>query len=161
MAKQARVARRKFIAPGESDAAAERLLYVCDDQPGLRRYRRGKGFIYLDARGRRVTREEVLARIRALAIPPAYEDVWICAHPRGHLQATGRDARGRKQYRYHPRWRRVRDDRKFAHIEAFGAALPRIRRRVRADLALPGWPRDKVLALVVRLLDTKIGRAHV
>lgn len=158
MAKQARVARRKFIAPGESDAAAERLLYVRDDQPGLRRYRRGKGFIYLDARGRRVTREEVLARIRALAIPPAYEDVWICAHPRGHLQATGRDARGRKQYRYHPRWRRVRDDRKFAHIEAFGAALPRIRRRVRADLALPGWPRDKVLALVVRLLDTTLIR---
>ena len=152
------MARDTPVASAESDAASERLLYVCDDRPGLRRLRRGKGFVYLDPRGRRVTREDVLARIRALAIPPAYRDVWICAHPRGHLQATGRDAKGRKQYRYHPRWRRVRDDRKFAHIEAFGAALPRIRRRVRSDLALPGWPRDKVLALVVRLLDTTLIR---
>jgi len=147
------MARRKPAAAA-SDAAAVRLMYVSDDQAGLRRYRRGKGFVYLDARGRRVTREDVLARIRALAIPPAYRDVWICPHPRGHLQATGRDAKGRKQYRYHPRWRGIRDGRKFEHIRDFGAALPRIRRRVRADLALPGWPREKVLALVVRLLDT-------
>ena len=134
------------------------LLYVSDEQPGLRRQRRGKGFIYLDRHGRRVTRTDVLDRIRALAIPPAYREVWICADPRGHLQATGRDARGRKQYRYHPRWRSVRDGRKFEHIRDFGAALPRIRRRVSADLALPGWPRDKVLALVVRLLDKTLIR---
>lgn len=148
------MARGKSIAGAASDAAAVRLVYVCDDQPGLRRQRRGKGFIYLDPRGRRVTRKDELERIRALAIPPAYRDVWICPHPRGHLQATGRDARGRKQYRYHPRWRQIRDGRKFEHIREFGAALPRIRRRVQADLALPGWPKDKVLALVVRLLDT-------
>ena len=141
----------------EADARAEGLIYVRDDEPGLRRRRRGKGFVYLDADGRRVTRAADLERIRALAIPPAYVDVWICAHPRGHLQATGRDARGRKQYRYHPRWRRVRDEGKFVHICAFGKALPRIRRKASADLALPGWPKEKVLALVVRMLD----RTHI
>ena len=152
------MARRKLVAPAKSDAAAVHLIYVCDDQPGLRRQRRGKGFIYLDTRGRRVVRNEVLARIRALAIPPAYRDVWICPHPRGHLQATGRDDKGRKQYRYHSHWRRIRDGRKFEHVRDFGAALPRIRRRVREDLALSGWPRDKVLALIVRLLDTTRAR---
>ena len=91
-------------------------------------------------------------------IPPAWRDVWICTHPSGHIQATGRDARGRKQYLYHPRWREVRDVAKFAHMAAFGAALPRIRRRVRRDLALPGIPRDKVLATLVRLLETTLIR---
>jgi len=152
------MARPKSIARARSDAKAVRLIHVCDDQPGLRRQRRGKGFIYIDPHGRRVTREDVLQRIRSLAIPPAYRDVWICTHPRGHLQATGRDAKGRKQYRYHPRWRGVRDSRKFAHVHAFGAALPRIRRKVRADLALPGWPRDKVLALMLRVLDRTLIR---
>ena len=147
----------RLASTPEADARAEGLIYVRDDEPGLRRRRRGKGFVYVDPAGHRVTRTEELERIRRLAIPPAYIDVWICSHPRGHLQATGRDARGRKQYRYHPRWRRVRDEGKFAHICAFGKALPRIRRKVSADLALPGWPKEKVLALVVRMLD----RTHI
>ena len=142
----------------ERDAAAEGLLYVSDDQPGLKRRRQGKGFVYLDARGKRVTRSAEIERIRLLVIPPAYTDVWICANPRGHLQATGRDVKGRKQYRYHPRWRRVRDGGKFSHMAEFGAALPRIRRRVRSDLTLPGWPKQKVLALIVRLLDETLIR---
>lgn len=141
------------VSTPEADAKAEGLIYVSDDEPGLQRRRRGKGFVYVDVRGRRITRAADLERIRQLAIPPAYVDVWICTHPRGHLQATGRDARGRKQYRYHPRWRRVRDEGKFIHVCAFGHALPRIRRKVSADLALPGWPKQKVLALVVRMLD--------
>jgi len=130
-----------------------RLRHVSDDRSGLSRRRRGKGFIYLDTHGRRIRDPAVLARIRSLAIPPAYEDVWICTDPRGHLQATGRDARGRKQYRYHPDWRRVRDEGKFERMAAFGRALPALRRRVRRDLARPGWPREKVLALIVRILD--------
>lgn len=146
------------LATPQADAAAEGLVYVHDDEPGLRRHRRGKGFSYTDARGRRITRASELERIRRLAIPPAYADVWICANPRGHLQATGRDARGRKQYRYHSRWRQVRDAGKFIHIRAFGKALPRLRDQVQRDLALPGWPRQKVLALVVRLLDQTLIR---
>ncbi|WP_109124520.1 DNA topoisomerase IB [Dyella sp. C11] len=146
------------MTPPERDAASEGLVYVHDGEPGLHRRRRGKGFIYVDARGRRVTRPSVIERIHALAIPPAYADVWICANPRGHLQATGRDARGRKQYRYHSRWRQVRDESKFSHVSEFGALLPRIRRRVRTDLALPGWPREKVVALIVRLLDETLIR---
>lgn len=134
------------------------LLYVSDDQPGLTRQRRGKGFSYHDADGARIADELVLTRIRSLAIPPAYVDVWICAHPRGHLQATGRDARGRKQYRYHPDWRVLRDEGKFSRLLAFGTALPRLRRHVRTDLARPGLPREKVLALVVRLLDETLIR---
>jgi DNA topoisomerase I len=141
-----------------ADAAAEGLHYVSDEDPGLRRSKRGKGFIYLDRRGRRVMRDDVIGRIRSLAIPPAYTDVWICPDPRGHLQATGRDARGRKQYRYHPRWRRVRDQGKFEHMWEFGTALPRIRRMVSADLRRKGWPKEKVLALVVRLLDQTLIR---
>ena len=101
-----------------------------------------------------------IARINALAIPPAYTDVWICMDPRGHLQATGRDARGRKQYRYHPLWRATRDANKYARMAAFARsrALPRIRARVTRDLALPGMPRDKVVATIVRLLDTTLAR---
>lgn len=110
------------------------LRYVSDEEPGLRRYKTRAGFRYVDAAGRPVKDEAVLRRVRALAIPPAYQDVWICARANGHLQATGRDARGRKQYRYHPRWAEVRDQQKFSRIEAFGAALPRLRRRLRTDL---------------------------
>jgi DNA topoisomerase-1 len=132
---------------------APALLYVTDSEPGLRRLRRGRGFSYLDATGRRIQDRAELARIRALAIPPAWREVWICPLAAGHLQATGRDARGRKQYRYHPRWREVRDQDKFARLAAFGAALPRVRRRVRRDLRRPGIPREKILAAVVRLLD--------
>lgn len=129
------------------------LRYVSDGAPGYRRRRTRSGFVYFDADGSRLRDREELARIAKLAIPPAYEDVWICANPRGHLQATGRDARGRKQYRYHPQWRRVRDGSKFARMVEFGDALMRLRRRVNTDLAAPGLSREKVLALIVRLLD--------
>lgn len=140
------------------EAAAAGLQYVCDDAPGLRRLRCGRGFRYLDADGRPVRHDATLARIRALAIPPAYRDVWICASPRGHLQATGRDARGRKQYRYHPDWRSHRDSGKFERLTAFAAALPRLRRALRTDLAQPGFPREKVLALVVRIMAETLVR---
>ena len=134
------------------------LVYVTDAQAGIRRRRHGKGFGYRGVDGESLSDPDELRRIRALAIPPAYAQVWICANPRGHLQATGRDARGRKQYRYHPQWRQLRDHGKFDRVLAFGAALPALRRRVRRDLALPGLPRDKVLALIVRLLDATLIR---
>jgi DNA topoisomerase-1 len=121
--------------------------------PGIGRRRAGRGFSYTGVDGKRLTDKRVLARIKSLAIPPAWTDVWICPIARGHLQATGRDARGRKQYRYHPRWRAVRDDVKYERMIAFGQALPRIRRRVEEDLGLPGLPRERVLAAVVRLLE--------
>ncbi|HEY2624171.1 MAG TPA: DNA topoisomerase IB [Dyella sp.] len=141
-----------------SASAGRGLIYTSDSLPGIRRHRRGKGFVYRDAKGKPVRQEKTLARIRSLAIPPAYNDVWICADARGHLQATGRDAKGRKQYRYHPRWRQLRDRGKFSHITEFGSALPRLRRRARRDLTLPGMPQDKVLALLVRLLDETLIR---
>ncbi|WP_225589169.1 DNA topoisomerase IB [Pseudoxanthomonas sp. PXM01] len=128
------------------------LHYTSDVMPGLRRQRHGRGFAYRDVRGRSVRDAATLARIRQLAIPPAYTDVWICADARGHLQATGRDARGRKQYRYHAAWQAERGARKYDRLIAFAEALPRLRRQVRADLALPGFPRQKVVALVVALL---------
>ncbi|KAF1008304.1 MAG: hypothetical protein GAK28_01285 [Luteibacter sp.] len=134
-------------------AKAAGLVYVCDTDEGLTRCRRGRGFVYLSPAGRPVKNADTLARIRALAIPPAYTDVWICPQDRGHLQATGRDARQRKQYRYHAKWRAIRDRGKFERLLEFGATLPRLRRRLRKDLALPGLPRDKVLALVVSLLE--------
>ena len=114
--------------PNVQSAAEGGLVYVSDSDPGLRRRRAGKGFAYLDAAGRVVRDPATLQRIRKLAIPPAYRDVWICTRPNGHLQATGRDARGRKQYRYHARWSQVRDAEKFDRIIAFGAALPHLRR---------------------------------
>jgi DNA topoisomerase-1 len=126
---------------------------VSDTRPGIRRRRSGKGFAYLGPDGKPVRDPGTLARIRRLAIPPAYTDVWICPDPDGHLQATGRDARGRKQYRYHPRWREVRDETKFERMIAFSEALPAMRDRLERDLALPGLPRDKVLAAIVQLLE--------
>jgi DNA topoisomerase IB len=145
--------------PAERAAAAEAgLHYIGDHAPGLRRRKLGKGFAYFTADGQRVTDAATLERIRALAIPPAYTDVWICADPRGHLQATGRDARGRKQYRYHPRWRQLRDRGKFDRVLAFGQRLPALRRRVARDLALPGLPREKVLAMVASLLAETLVR---
>ncbi len=150
-------ARDAALTPDASAAKAAGLLYVSDAQPGIARRRAGRGFSYRDADGRTVRDADTLARIRALAVPPAYADVWICASPRGHLQATGRDARGRKQYRYHLRWSEVRGDGKFERIIAFGQALPRLRRRLRIDLRLPGYPREKVLAIVVALMaDTLV-----
>ena len=138
----------------EGSAKAAGLRYVNDAAPGIARQRAGTGFRYLRPDGRAVRDAQTLARIRKLAIPPAWEKVWICLRDDGHLQATGRDARGRKQYRYHARWREVRDETKYGRMLAFSKALPRIRRRVTQDLALPGLPRDKVLATVVRLLET-------
>lgn len=129
------------------------LRYVSDSTPGIRRRRAGNGFVFEGPSGRRVRDFKVVQRIRSLVIPPAWTDVWICPSPLGHLQAVGRDARGRKQYRYHAFYRQHRDQTKFGHIIAFGQALPRIRRRVNRDLRLPGLTRQKVLAAIVRLLD--------
>ncbi len=144
------------------------LRHVSDQGPGIRRHRRtgsdGKpAFRYVTASGKPVTDKATLARIRALAIPPAYEEVWICPRENGHIQATGRDARGRKQYRYHLRWRAGKDEAKHARMHAFGRALPRLRRILRADLRRQGLPREKVLALVLSLLDAtnvRIGNAE-
>ncbi len=130
-----------------------RLRRVDCSGPGLRRRRRGKGFEYLDEDGRRVEDPDVLERIRGLAIPPAWEDVWICPHQMGHIQATGTDAAGRKQYRYHDLWRERRDREKFESMTRFARALPRLRRRVARDLRRDGMPRERVLACAVRLLD--------
>lgn len=148
-------------APAPSVARAAGLVYVTDAMPGIRRVRRGERFAYLRPNGRPLRDASELERIRKLAIPPAYGEVWICPLPHGHLQATGRDARGRKQYRYHPQWRLARDADKFGRMLAFGRALPRIRRRVHQALAPPanGHPdRDTVLATLVRLLDTTLLR---
>ena len=138
------------------------MIHVGDSAPGISRRRAGKGFAYRGPDGSPVRDATTLQRIRALAIPPAYTEVWICRSPRGHLQATGRDARQRKQYRYHAQWSAVRGDGKFDRIVAFGKALPTLRRRLRRDLALSGWPREKVLALVVAVMaDTlvRVGNA--
>src|SRR5207248_7156591 len=132
--------------------------YVTDDRPGIRRVRTGHGFRYVDPAGRPVRDPDELRRIRALAIPPAWTDVWICPLPNGHLQATGRDARGRKQYRYHPRWREVRDQTKYDRMMAFGRILPVLRETVEDDLMQPGLPRTKVIATVVKLLETTLIR---
>jgi DNA topoisomerase IB len=129
------------------------LIYVSDAEPGIRRLRAGKGFRYVTPENRRLAAAKELKRIASLAIPPAYRNVWISAKARGHLQATGRDARGRKQYRYHPEWRQVRDSAKFDRMVAFGEALMKLRRKLKRDLALPGLPREKVLAVVVSILD--------
>jgi DNA topoisomerase-1 len=133
-------------------ARAAGLTYTRDDKPGIRRLKAGRSFRYVDARGLAVNARD-LKRIRSLVIPPAWTEVWICPDPRGHLQATGRDARGRKQYRYHPKWRQVRDDSKYGRLIEFGRALPVIRRRTDADLRRDGLPRQKVLAAVVKLLE--------
>jgi len=143
---------------GAALARTAGLRYVTDARPGLRRVRAGKGFTYRDAEGRGVRDPGVLARIRSLAIPPAWTDVWICPSETGHLQATGRDARGRKQHRYHARWRVVSGETKFHHMIAFGRALPRIRRRVAVDLARRTLDREKVLAAIVRLLERTLIR---
>lgn len=141
------------LAAAREAAAEAGLRYLNDTAPGLHRARDGDGFHYLDANGRPISDDKTLARIRSLGIPPAWTDVWISPRANGHIQATGRDARGRKQYRYHPHWRAVRDETKFHRMLAFGEALPQIRARVRHDLALHGLHRDRVLATVVELLD--------
>lgn len=134
------------------------LHYVDDTQPGITRKKlRGK-FCYFDPAGQRITDPVEIKRINALAVPPAYTEVWICADPRGHLQATGRDARGRKQYRYHTRWREVRDADKYSRLRDFGLALPKLRKQLEALLAAPGFSRDKVMATIITLLDATLIR---
>jgi DNA topoisomerase I len=143
------------IASDPEEAAEEAgLRYVSDDQPGYTRKRNGEGFVYFDVEGKPIRDEQRVLRINRLAIPPAYRDVWICPSPNGHLQATGRDDRGRKQYRYHERWREVRDENKYEKMLVFGETLGKIRRRVKKDMALRGLPRNKVLGTVVQLLET-------
>ncbi len=160
--RQVRAAGREPLPEPVADpleaARAAGLRYVSDAAPGIRRKRAGKGFSYVGLDGKPLRDPGELRRIKSLAIPPAWTDVWVCPSPRGHLQATGRDARGRKQYRYHPRWREARDETKYERMIAFGEALPRIREWVERDLALPDLPREKVLATVVRLLDTTLIR---
>lgn len=134
------------------------LKYVTDEDPGLRREPDGEGFRYLRPNGSTVRDDNEVQRIRKLAIPPAWTDVWICPSPDGHLQATGRDARGRKQYRYHPRFREVREETKYGHMLEFARALPQLRARVAEHMALRGLPREKVLATVVHLLETTLIR---
>ncbi|HEX4235704.1 MAG TPA: DNA topoisomerase IB, partial [Caldimonas sp.] len=154
----------KRAATAAQNAVAEAppgLVWVSDDMPGIRRVRQGDGFVYVCPDGKRLRRAVDLERIRSLAIPPAYERVWICTRANGHLQATGRDARGRKQYRYHAAWRLAKDEDKFERMLDFGTALPRLRKRVQSDLAAPigTMPRrDTVLATIVRLLDTTFVR---
>src|SRR3954462_7024175 len=143
--------------PVESAKAAS-LRYVTDSAPGIRRVRRGTGFVYIGSNGKVIRDADELRRFKSLVIPPAWTDVWICPSANGHLQATGRDARGRKQYRYHPRWRETRDANKFEQMKAFVHALPVIRKKVAQDLALPGLPREKILAAIVRLLETTLIR---
>src|SRR5690242_21487710 len=143
--------------PVESAKAAG-LVYVSDESAGFARRRSGKGFVYIDEHGKPLHDPEHLARIRALVIPPAWEDVWICPSHRGHIQAVGRDARGRKQYKYHEKFRQVRDETKYSRMLQFVRALPKIRRQVQRDLRKQGLPREKVLAAVVRLLETTLIR---
>jgi len=139
-------------------ASSAGLRYVTDRMPGIKRIRHGKGFRYLTAEGRTIRDEHRLHRIRSLAIPPAWRDVWVCPDPAGHLQATGRDARGRKQHRYRPRWRQVRDATKFERILDFAAALPGVRRRTAADMSAPGLSKRKVVAAIVQLLEKTLIR---
>lgn len=134
------------------------LVYVNDQKPGIQRKRQGGHFIYIDLNNKMIKDKKEIQRIQALAIPPAYTDVWICPKPNGHLQATGRDAKGRKQYRYHTRWREVSDETKYNKIIVFAQALPAIRKRVNQDIALPGMPKEKILATVVHLLEATLIR---
>ena len=155
--------RRKRLTAVNADpiesAEAAGLHYVTDAQPGIRRKRHAKGFRYdIGDRATPVRDTETLARIKSLVIPPAWTDVWICKNPNGHLQVTGRDARGRKQSRYHPRWRAVRDETKYERMTVFGEFLPMIRERVNHDLSLPGLPRLKILAAIVRLMEVTLIR---
>jgi DNA topoisomerase-1 len=146
--------------PADPREAAESagLVYVCDEDRGIRRERQGEAFVYCKPGGEPVSDEVTLERIRKLAIPPAWTDVWICPKPSGHLQATGRDARGRKQYRYHPQFRELRESTKYEHMLEFARALPALRARIAQHMALRGLPRDKVLATVVNLLETTLIR---
>ena len=147
------------VNPAHVEAAKDAgLVYVSDESPGIKRVKTGKKFAYKFPTGKVVNDFETLVRIRALAIPPAWTDVWICPNPRGHIQAVGRDARGRKQYRYHEKWRSTRDEAKYERIIDFAKALPTIRRKTREHLKLPGLPKEKVLAAIVRIMEKTLIR---
>jgi DNA topoisomerase I len=146
-----------IVDPKEAAQSAG-LRYVSDARPGIRRSKAGKGFSYTRADGSRLSELDVLRRIKALAVPPAWTDVWICPFADGHIQATGRDAKGRKQYRYHARFREIRESTKYEHVVAFADALTSIREQVREHMALRGLPREKVLSTVVHLLETTLIR---
>ena len=150
------------ISDRSADVAAaiadEGLRYVSDAAPGYRRKRTGTSFTYYDKDGKRITDKAIVRRIKSIGIPPAYESVWICASPNGHIQATGLDARGRKQYRYHSKWRELREQTKYEHVMQFAAALPALRARVISDMKLTGLPREKVLATIVSLLEKTLIR---
>jgi DNA topoisomerase I len=146
------------IAEVASAIAEEGLRYVSDAMPGYRRKRTGTSFTYYDKDGRRISDKAVVRRIKSIGVPPAYEFVWICPLSNGHIQATGLDARSRKQYRYHPKWRELRDQNKYEHIVQFAAVLPALRARVASDMKLDGLPRDKVLATIVSLLEKTLIR---
>lgn len=146
------------IAEVASSIAEEGLRYVTDSGPGFRRKRTGTTFSYYDKDGKRITDKSIVSRIKSIGIPPAYESVWICPSANGHIQATGLDARGRKQYRYHPKWRELRDQDKYAHVMQFAAALPALRARASKHMKLEGLPREKVLATIVSLLEKTLIR---
>jgi DNA topoisomerase I len=156
--RKASVVRIAALSDPAKLAKESQLRYVIDDSPGITRKRTAKGFVYINAQGRVLRQTKHLRRIKSMAIPPAWEHVWISPWADSHLQATGRDVRGRKQHRYHPRWREVRDQTKFDRMSAFGRVLPSLRRRLKRDLARPGLPREKVLATVVKLLEATLIR---
>lgn len=145
------------VDPVDAAESAE-LRYVCDSDPGIRRKKRGKGFVYVDSSNQITKEKKLLDRIASLVIPPAWVDVWICKYSNGHIQATGRDAKGRKQYIYHPKWDEIRNQTKFFRLIKFAESLPEIRRRVSADLRKHGLPREKVLAVITRLLEESLIR---
>jgi DNA topoisomerase-1 len=147
-----------MLSSPEIAANENGLSYVNDAEPGFARLRKGKAFRYVDSKGRVVRDAATLDRIEKLVIPPAWEDVWICARANGHVQATGRDARGRKQHRYHPKFRAARDEAKFEHMAEFAAALPKLRAAIDKDRRRPGLPREKVLATIAHLLDASLIR---
>lgn len=153
-----RAAKLETLLDPVEAARAARLRYITDSRPGITRRRRGKSFTYLDADGKTVRDKDLLARIRSLVLPPAWTNVWISPIANSHLQATGRDARGRKQSRYHPHWREVRDETKYERMLLFAEALPVIRERVDRDLALPGLPRERILATIVALMESTLIR---
>src|SRR3954452_22129990 len=146
------------IVDPKDAAESAGLVYVSDEEPGIRRKKVGKGFAFVKPGGAKVTDDATLKRIRSLVIPPAWTDVWICTRANGHLQATGRDAKGRKQYRYHPAFREVRESSKYEHMMEFAQGLPAIRKTVAAHMGLRGLPREKVLATIVHLLETTLIR---
>src|SRR5215212_425493 len=148
-----KIAEIEIVSDPKEAAEEAGLRYVSDEQPGYTRKKKGDDFEFYDTKGELITDEARVLRIKRIGIPPAWTDVWICPSPNGHIQATGCDARRRKQYRYHERWREVRDESKYEKMVLFGEALPKLRKRVEADLALPGLPRNKVLAAVVHLLQ--------